>query len=59
VRFLPPSFEDLQPITVDGLSGRWSAQRGEVEWMDHGVYRSVRAPSLGRKATVQVARSLE
>jgi len=59
VRFLPPSFEDLQPVTVDGRSGRWSPERGEVEWMDQGVYRSVRAPSLGRGAAVQVARSLE
>ena len=59
VRFLPPSFEDLRPVTVDGRSGRWSSERGEVEWMDKGVYRSVRAPSLGRKAAVQVARNLE
>jgi hypothetical protein len=59
VRFLPPSFEDLLPVTVDGRSGRWSPERGEVEWMDRGVYRSVRAPSLGRKAAVEVARSLE
>ncbi len=59
VRFLPPSFEDLQPITVDGSPGRWSSDRGEVEWMDQGVYRSVRAPSLGREAALQVARSLE
>ena len=59
VRFLPPSFEDLQPVTVGGRSGRWSPERGEVEWMDQGVYRSVRAPSLGRGAAVQVARSLE
>ena len=59
VRFLPPSFEELRPVAVDGRSGRWSPERGEVEWMDQGVYRSVRAPSLGRKAAVRVARSLE
>jgi hypothetical protein len=59
IPFLPPSFEDLRPVTVDGRSGRWSRERGEVEWMDEGVYRSVRAPSLGRKVALEVARSLE
>lgn len=58
VPFLPPSFEELDPVAIDGLRGRWARDRGEVEWMDHGVYRAVRAPSLGRAATVRIARSM-
>ena len=58
VPFLPPSFEKLDPVAIDGLRGRWSRDRGEVEWMDHGVYRAVRAPSLGRAATIRIARSM-
>lgn len=58
VAFLPPSFEALAEVQIDGIRGRWSRARGEVEWMDDGIYRAVRAPSLGRAATLAIARSL-
>jgi hypothetical protein len=58
VAFLPPSFEILDEVKINGLRGRWSPARGEVEWMDGGTYRAVRAPSLGRRATLAIARGL-
>jgi putative zinc finger protein len=58
VPFLPPSFEELRPVTIDGQRGRWSRARGEVEWMEDGVYRAVRAPSLGRATTLAIARGM-
>ena len=45
VAYLPPSSEEFVDVAVDGGVGRWSPERGELEWIDDGVYRAVAVPS--------------
>lgn len=59
VRMLPPSSENLTAVTIDGVPGRWSSERGELEWIDaQGVYRSVSAPSFDLGSVLAIAESL-
>lgn len=59
VSMLPPSSENLIAVTVKGSPGRWSAERGELEWIDReGIYRSIAAPSFDLYSVVAVAESL-
>jgi hypothetical protein len=48
----------MVPVRVDGDPARWSVERGEIEWIDDGVYRSVAAPSFDLATALQIARSL-
>lgn len=45
IAYLPPSSEEFVDVSVDGGVGRWSPERGELEWIDDGVYRAVAVPS--------------
>lgn len=56
---LTPSSEDLQAVELDGVVGRWSDARGELEWIEDGIYRAIAAPSFDRDYVVRLARSLE
>jgi Putative zinc-finger len=56
---LPPSSESFLPVEVDGVRARWSPERSELEWVDAGVYRAVRAPSYDLETVVAIARGLE
>lgn len=59
VGMLPPSSEDLAAVTVDGSRGRWSSERGELEWIDRaGIYHSVSAPSFDLASVIAIAESL-
>lgn len=54
---LPPS--SGAPSAVDiGDAGRYFADRGELEWIDDGVYRSVRAPSFDLATLLRIARGM-
>ena len=59
VGMLPPSSEDLVAVTIDGSPGRWSPERGELEWIDaDGIYRSISAPSFDLATVLAIAESL-
>ena len=55
---LPPGSEDLDAVSVAGLPGRWSEARGELEWLEGSVYRSVAAPSHSLGTALEIAESL-
>jgi hypothetical protein len=55
---LPPSSETFLPVWVNGVRARWSPERSELEWVDGGVYRAVRAPSFDLATVVAIARGL-
>lgn len=59
VSMLPPSSENLTAVTIDEAPGRWSAERGELEWIDaEGIYRSISAPSFDLASVMAIAESL-
>jgi hypothetical protein len=58
VSLLPPTSENTVGVRIGSESGRWAVERGELEWIDHGVYRAVAAPSFGLATAVRIARSL-
>ncbi|MFN2488558.1 MAG: zf-HC2 domain-containing protein [Actinomycetota bacterium] len=58
LRLFPPTSESFAPTMVGAASGRWSHERGELEWLEHDVYRAVSAPSFGRATALRIARSL-
>lgn len=58
VHQLPPSSETFRAVGIGRLSGRWSSERGELEWIDHGTYRAVAAPAFGMATALRIARSL-
>jgi outer membrane lipoprotein-sorting protein len=56
-RLSPPSAEFIE-VAVGDVTGRWSTQRGELEWIEGGVYRAVAAPSFDLGTVVRIARGL-
>jgi hypothetical protein len=59
VAMLPPSSESLTGVEVDGSQGRWSSERGDLEWIDdQGIYRSIAAPSFDLASVMTIAESL-
>lgn len=58
VDFLPPSSEEFVEVEIGDLLGRWSAERGELEWIDGEIYRAVSVPSADLYTAVQIAESL-
>ncbi|MDQ4095346.1 MAG: zf-HC2 domain-containing protein [Actinomycetota bacterium] len=59
VDLLLPSPEDAVHVVRDGLRMRWFPRRGEIDWVDDGVYTSLSAPSLSRATLVEIAVSLQ
>jgi hypothetical protein len=56
---LPPSSESFPlQVVVEGVRARWSPERSELEWVDDGIYRAVRAPSYDFGTVVAIARGL-
>jgi hypothetical protein len=55
---LTPSSEDLFGVRVGNAIARWSEERGQLEWIDGGVYRSITAPSFDLVTVVDMARSM-
>jgi hypothetical protein len=62
---LPPPLElEVLAVQVRGVTGRYSPIRGELEWVEDGVYRSLGGSSLAGspldlQGLLEVARSLE
>ena len=58
VAFLPPSSEDFLEVQLDGVTARWSTERGELEWTEDGIYRAVAVPSADLYTAVRIAEGL-
>lgn len=54
----PPSDPGALAVRVRGRTGRFSPLRGELEWVEDGVYLSLRADGLDLDHLVEVAESL-
>lgn len=59
VSFLPPSSEEFFDVEVDGVVGRWSPERGELEWISASVYRAVAVPSGDLATALSIAEGLD
>jgi hypothetical protein len=55
----PPSAGDESGVTVRGTAGRYSRQRGELEWTEGGIAVSLRSDSLGLAELLAIADDLE
>lgn len=58
VRFLPPTSTDPMRVSIGAKVARWSAGRGELEWLDSGVYRAVVVPSGDLATALRIAHSM-
>lgn len=54
----PPIDPDVLAVRVRGVTGRYSPLRAELEWVEDGVYRSLRGTALDLPGLLQVADSL-
>ncbi|MGH2788652.1 MAG: zf-HC2 domain-containing protein [Actinomycetota bacterium] len=57
--YLPPSSESFEAVRVNGVAGRYSTERNELEWIKNGVYRAVAAPSFDLGVILRIAESLK
>lgn len=55
---LPPTSEDPVVVDIGGNVGRWSIERGELEWVDDGTYRAITAPGYDLELALRIALSL-
>jgi hypothetical protein len=53
-----PSSERYQVVRVRGEVARFSVGRGELEWIEAGIYRAVSAPGFDLRTILAVAESL-
>ncbi|MDQ3877036.1 MAG: zf-HC2 domain-containing protein [Actinomycetota bacterium] len=58
VHLLPSSSEAFVGVRVGSHAGRWSAESGQLEWIDDGVYRSITLPSFDLGTALQIATGL-
>jgi outer membrane lipoprotein-sorting protein len=57
---LPPASSASQSaVEVRGTEGRWTPDRGQLEWVQDGVYYSLDASGLGLEDLLAVASSME
>jgi hypothetical protein len=54
----PPMDPDVLAVRVRGLDGRYAPARGELEWVEDGVYRSLGGGALDLAGLLRVARSM-
>lgn len=59
IDFLPPSSEEFVEIELGRTIARWSTERGELEWIDDNVYRSIAVPSADLFTAVRIAEGLD
>jgi hypothetical protein len=55
----PPMDPDVLSVEVRGTIGRYSPIRGELEWLERGVYHSLGGTALDLSGLLRVAASLE
>lgn len=58
-RLVPPLDADARGVRVRGADGRWSAERGELEWVEHGRVLDLRSTTLSLEELLAAAASLE
>jgi hypothetical protein len=49
---------DTFSIRLRGVVARYAPERGELEWVEHGIYRSLTAQSVDLATLVRIAESL-
>jgi hypothetical protein len=59
IRLDPPLDSDVQGVRVRGSDGRYTAGRGELEWVEHGRIVSLRSGTLSLDELLAIAQSLE
>jgi hypothetical protein len=59
IRLDPPLDSDVQGVRVRGFDGRYTAARGELEWVEHGRTLSLRSGTLSLDELLGIAQSLE
>jgi hypothetical protein len=59
LRLDPPLDSDVQGVRVRGFDGRYTAGRGELEWVEHGRVVSLRSGTLSLDELLAIAQSLE
>jgi hypothetical protein len=58
-RLAPPSGPDATGVELRGTTGRYSQERGELEWVEGGASHSLRSPTLTLPELLAVAADLE
>lgn len=58
-RLAPPSGPDAVGVELRGTAGRYSQDRGELEWIEGGTSRSLRSPTLTLAELLDIAAALE
>jgi hypothetical protein len=59
IRLDPPLDSDVQGVRVRGFDGRYTAGRGELEWVERGRIVSLRSGTLSLGELLAIAQSLE
>jgi Putative zinc-finger len=59
IKTIVPTSETSQLYDLDGVEARWLLDRGQLEWIDDGVYRSVTVPSGDLATAYMIAGSLQ
>jgi hypothetical protein len=55
----PPLGPEVLAVRVGGVMGRYSPVRGEIEWVEDGVYRALGGTALDLEGLLAVAESFE
>jgi hypothetical protein len=58
-RLVPPLDADARGVRVRASDGRWSAERGELEWVEGGRVLDLRSATLSLEELLAIAASLE
>jgi hypothetical protein len=58
-RLAPPSGPDAVGVDLRGTAGRYSQDRGELEWIEGGTSHSLRSPTLTLAELLDIAAALE
>ena len=58
-RLTPPLDADARGVRVRGSDGRWSAERGQLEWVEAGRTFDLRSATLSLEELLAIAASLE
>ncbi|MGH2791819.1 MAG: zf-HC2 domain-containing protein [Actinomycetota bacterium] len=58
IKVLAPSGELADVLALNGVEARWFPERGQLEWIEGHVYRSVTVPTGDLGTALLVARSL-
>jgi hypothetical protein len=58
-RLAPPADGDAVGVDVRGVPGRYSPERGQLEWVEGGTARSLSSPTLSLDELLTIATALE